>query len=244
MSCYGTLGGTVYLQLMTAHDITFKKDSNGSSTRIFKMTDNKVIIDDPFKARSHFFINNGTRLQLFIEAPVSPAKLSSECLSNGEMRVSCFSEGDGPQYSWTMDGHPLRDTEASPGDKTNTITLKKGLSEDLNSTVKNNINVVTTSERISHCPVAWGYGPEKHDLRFAVDCTLGKFPLFPSCIRLEGTLPVKGGTKSSLRFSFVRGKGTPQYSSLIVIDIVSDNKLLLLELVAMEPLLGSARLDG
>ncbi|KAM9511898.1 uncharacterized protein ACWYII_046136 [Salvelinus alpinus] len=164
-----------------ASEIMFKKGSNGNSIRIFRMKDNKVIIHDSITARSHFFISNGTfminntertdlaeyvivtfdkngtslgtrRLQLLIEAPVSHAKLSSECLSNGEVRVSCSSEGDGPQYSWTLDGHPLRDTEASPGDKTDTITLKKGLSGDLTCTVKNNINSVTTSERISHCP--------------------------------------------------------------------------------------------
>ncbi|XP_070959085.1 uncharacterized protein [Oncorhynchus clarkii lewisi] len=180
-SCYAALGGTVYLQLVTdarAYEITLKKDY---SIRIFRMKDNEVIIHDSITARSHFFISNGTfminntertdlaqyvivtfdkngtslgtrGLQLLIEAPVSPAKLSSECLSNGEVRVSCSSEGDGPQYSWTLDGQPLRDTEASPGDKTDTITLKKGQSGDLTCTVKNNINSVTTSERISHCP--------------------------------------------------------------------------------------------
>ncbi|KAK6298767.1 hypothetical protein J4Q44_G00302770 [Coregonus suidteri] len=64
-------------------------------------------------------------------APVSSLQLSSQCLTHGAMRVSCSSEGDGPQYSWTLDEHPLRDTEASSGDETNTITLKKGLSGDL-----------------------------------------------------------------------------------------------------------------
>ncbi|CAB1337043.1 unnamed protein product [Coregonus sp. 'balchen'] len=64
-------------------------------------------------------------------APVSSLQLSTQCLTHGEMRVSCSSEGDGPQYRWTLDEHPLRDTEASSGDETNTITLKKGLSGDL-----------------------------------------------------------------------------------------------------------------
>lgn len=85
-------------------------------------------------------------------APVSSPQLSSECLSHGEMRVSCSSEGDGPQYSWTLDGQTLRDTEASPGDETNTITLKKGLSGDLTCTVRNHISSDTVSKRISHCP--------------------------------------------------------------------------------------------
>ncbi|KAK6298768.1 hypothetical protein J4Q44_G00302780 [Coregonus suidteri] len=101
--CYGALGGTVSLQLMT------------------------------------------------IDTPVSSPQLSSQCLTHGEMRVTCSSEGDGPQYSWTLDGHTQRDTEASPGDETNTITLKKGLSGDLTCTVKNKINSVTVSKIISPC---------------------------------------------------------------------------------------------
>ncbi|KAM9513559.1 uncharacterized protein ACWYII_046958 [Salvelinus alpinus] len=132
------------------------------------------------ETRAHFFINNGTFridnterndsaeyrldtfnsdgktlgtriLQLFIEAPVSSPQLSSQCLTHGEMRVSCSSEGDSPQYSWTLDGHTHRDTDASPGDKTNTITLKRGQSGDLTCTVKNNINSVTVSKIISPC---------------------------------------------------------------------------------------------
>ncbi|KAK6298314.1 hypothetical protein J4Q44_G00313690, partial [Coregonus suidteri] len=140
-----------------------------------------VIRNSPIKDRVHFFRNNGTfrlnnttrndsgkylletftfkreaistsGLQLFIEAPVSSPQLSSECLSHGEMRVSCSSEGDGPQYSWTLDGQTLRDTETSPGDETNTITLKKGLSGNLTCTVRNNISSVAVSNIISHYP--------------------------------------------------------------------------------------------
>ncbi|XP_045073714.1 uncharacterized protein LOC121544508 [Coregonus clupeaformis] len=101
--CYGALGGTVSLQLMT------------------------------------------------IDTPVSSLQLSSQCLTHGEMRVTCSSEGDGPQYSWTLDGHTQRDTEASPGDQTNTMTLKRGLSGDLTCTVKNHISSVTVSKIISPC---------------------------------------------------------------------------------------------
>ncbi|XP_071267279.1 uncharacterized protein [Salvelinus alpinus] len=105
--CYGALGGTVYLQLVT----------------------------------------DATRY-----APVSSPQLSSECLSHGEMRVSCSSEGDGTQYSWTLDGQTLRDTETSPGEETNTITLKKGLSGNLTCTIRNYISSDTVSRRILPCP--------------------------------------------------------------------------------------------
>ncbi|XP_014067988.1 uncharacterized protein isoform X5 [Salmo salar] len=184
--CYGALGGTVYLQLVTdatgSDVLSFYKGPTGVNTEILKMKkDILVIRDTPTKDRVHFFINNGTfrlnntrstdsgeylletfnsegkssgirGLKLFIEAPVSSPQLSSECLSHGEMRVSCSSEGDGPQYSWTLDGQTLRDTETSPGDETNTITLKKGLSGDLTCTVRNHISSDTVSKRISPCP--------------------------------------------------------------------------------------------
>ncbi|XP_042181762.1 uncharacterized protein LOC121846922 [Oncorhynchus tshawytscha] len=160
---------------------SFYKGSTGAKTEMLKMKATLVTRDTPIKDRVHFFINNGTfrlnntqrndsgeyllikydsegkttgtiGLQLFIEAPVSSPQLSSECLSHGEMKVSCSSEGDGPQYSWTLDGQTLNDTDAPPDNKTNTITLKKGLSGDLTCTVRNNINRNTVSRRISHCP--------------------------------------------------------------------------------------------
>ncbi|XP_021439355.2 hepatocyte cell adhesion molecule isoform X2 [Oncorhynchus mykiss] len=184
--CYGALGGTVYLQLVTdatRYDaLSFWKGSTGAKTEILKMKKDKwVIKDTPIEDRVHFFINNGTLrlnntrrndsgeylqetfnsagrlsgirgLQLFIEAPVSSPQLSSECLSHGEMKVSCSSEGDGPQYSWTLDGQTQRDTRASSDNETNTITLKKGLSGNLTCTIRNYISSDSISKRISPCP--------------------------------------------------------------------------------------------
>ncbi|XP_021439347.2 uncharacterized protein LOC110504833 isoform X2 [Oncorhynchus mykiss] len=184
--CYGALGGTVYLQLVTDatryDELSFWKGSTGAKTEILKMKKDKWVIKyTPIEDRVHFFINNGTfrlnntrrndsgeyllqeynsagvaqgsrGLQLFIEAPVSSPQLSSECQSHGEMRVSCSTEGDGPRYSWTLDGQTLNDTDAPPDNKTNTITLTKGLSGDLTCTVRNNINSDTVSRRIVHCP--------------------------------------------------------------------------------------------
>ncbi|XP_041751307.1 uncharacterized protein LOC121580319 isoform X1 [Coregonus clupeaformis] len=184
--CYGALGGTVYLQLITNatgnDELIFSKGTIVTKKEIFKMKNDKLVIRNrPIEDRVHFFTNNGTfrlnntrrndsgkylidtfytngtfiwtsGLQLFIEAPVSSPQLSSDCLSSGEMRVSCSSEGDGPQYSWTLDGQTLRDTETSPGDETNTITLKKGLSGNLTCTIRNNVSSVAVSKIISHCP--------------------------------------------------------------------------------------------
>ncbi|XP_042158852.1 uncharacterized protein LOC112220775 isoform X2 [Oncorhynchus tshawytscha] len=62
MLCYGPLGGTVYLQLMndaTGSELTFKKDPTGAKTVIFRIKQNKIV-HEFIKARSEFFINNGT----------------------------------------------------------------------------------------------------------------------------------------------------------------------------------------
>eukprot|EP00063_Salmo_salar_P065918 XP_014040753.1 PREDICTED: uncharacterized protein LOC106593898 [Salmo salar] len=62
MSCYGALGGTVYLQLMndaTGSELTLTKDPTGANSKIFKMKKNNVTYI-LIKARSEFFINNGT----------------------------------------------------------------------------------------------------------------------------------------------------------------------------------------
>ncbi|KAK2849600.1 hypothetical protein Q5P01_009434 [Channa striata] len=92
-------------------------------------------------------------LQFSIQAPVSSVLLVSECLSQGEMRVSCSSEGgDSPQYSWTLDGHTLTDAELLSGNKeTNNITLKQHVSGNLVCSVRNHVSHVTKEETISDC---------------------------------------------------------------------------------------------
>ncbi|CAB1325232.1 unnamed protein product [Coregonus sp. 'balchen'] len=63
MSCHRTLGETVYLQLMnnaTGSELRFKKVRTSVIIEIFKKKNNTVIIHDSIKARSEFFINNGT----------------------------------------------------------------------------------------------------------------------------------------------------------------------------------------
>ncbi|CAL8238710.1 unnamed protein product, partial [Lota lota] len=47
-------------------------------------------------------------LSWFPLAPVSSPHLSRVCLSRGQQRVSCSAGGDGPHYSWSLDGHPLK----------------------------------------------------------------------------------------------------------------------------------------
>ncbi|KAI1898475.1 hypothetical protein AGOR_G00072730 [Albula goreensis] len=45
---------------------------------------------------------------------VSPPVLSQHCTSHGEIRVSCFTQGEDPEYSWTLNDHPLDRVPVSP----------------------------------------------------------------------------------------------------------------------------------
>ncbi|XP_053179544.1 uncharacterized protein LOC128362724 [Scomber japonicus] len=94
-----------------------------------------------------------TDLKTSTEAPVSSVRLASECLSQGEMSVSCSSEGgDSPQYSWTLDGHTLTDHQLLSGSKeTNIITLKQDVSGLLVCSVRNHISSVSKEKNISTC---------------------------------------------------------------------------------------------
>ncbi|KAM8733715.1 uncharacterized protein AB9X84_025362 isoform 2-T2 [Acanthopagrus schlegelii] len=179
--CYGALGGTVVLRLMDSTSGIHKYQWVKNKTNIF-MGRNDELIANLLGNRSSFSpsdgtfrINNLSRtdggeytltifdskgqtlghqiLQLNIQAPVSSVLLVSECLSQGEMRVSCSSEGgDSPQYSWTLDGHTLTDAQLLSGNKdSNTITLRQNVSGQLVCSVSNNVSRVSKEETISTC---------------------------------------------------------------------------------------------
>ena len=90
---------------------------------------------------------------VFLSALVSSVQLVSECLSQGQMKVSCSSEGgDSPQYSWTLDGYTLTDTELLFGsEETNIITLKQHVSGRLVCSVRNHVSFVSKELMISVC---------------------------------------------------------------------------------------------
>ncbi|XP_044061325.1 hemicentin-2-like [Siniperca chuatsi] len=172
--CYGALGGTVVLQLMdSASEIFIYQWSNKAGTILIwsknkimsnlienrssftpsdgKFRINNLIRTDGGEYTLYIFDSNGQKseqrtLQLTIQAPVSSVLLVSECLSQGEMRVSCSSEGgDSPQYSWTLDGHTLTDAQLLSGNnETNNITLKQDVSGQLVCSVRNHISRIST----------------------------------------------------------------------------------------------------
>ncbi|XP_063343412.1 T-cell surface antigen CD2-like [Pelmatolapia mariae] len=179
--CYGPLGGTVDIQLMDSTSEMPRYQLSKNTLKILDVINNKVI-SNSIGDRSTLFLSNGTfrvnklsrkdsskyslktfnsdgkslgerTLQLFIQAPVSSVLLISECLSQGERRVSCSSErANNPQYSWTLDGHTLTDAELLSGNnETNIITLKQHVSGHLVCSVRNNVSYVYKEQRISTC---------------------------------------------------------------------------------------------
>ncbi|XP_041846447.1 uncharacterized protein LOC121643214 isoform X11 [Melanotaenia boesemani] len=179
--CYGALGGTVVFRLMDdaseIPEFAWKKETKN----IFRWIDNEIRLNE-MKDRSLFIPSNGTlrinninsgdsgeyklemfdsqrrtagtrTLQFTVEAPVSSVQLASECLSQGEMKVSCSPNGgDSLQYSWTLDGHTLRDTELLSGNnETNVLTLKQDVSGRLVCSVRNQVSSVSKEEDISTC---------------------------------------------------------------------------------------------
>ncbi|KAL0974046.1 hypothetical protein UPYG_G00214710 [Umbra pygmaea] len=193
--CYGPLGGNVYLHLSCDakdyNEFTLTKDNE---KHIVRMKLNKTIIDESLRNRTQFFVNNVTfmiqytemndsavyKLEMFkngssqcirdlrlsIEAPVSSPQLTSECL-DGTVRVSCSSQGDNVQFTWTLNGHTVPDTDGTVGNETNIITLRKGLSGCLRCDVRNNVSNKHKSTEIKPFP----------GFRLA-DCTLNGTKIF------------------------------------------------------------------
>ncbi|TKS72408.1 HEPACAM family member 2 [Collichthys lucidus] len=215
--CYGALGGTVVLQLMdSASEISRYQLFKNRTTRILDGRKNNIgtnLITD----RSSFtpsngtfrindlsrtdggeytlelFISNGLKLeprtlQLIIQAPVSSVLLVSECLSQGEMRVSCSSEGgDSPQYSWTLDGHTLTDTQLLPGNnETNNITLRQDVSGQLTCSVKNHVSSVSKTKTISTCGFIF------------IDCISNGTRISQWVLEANNTLCIKTTTTSTM----------------------------------------------
>ncbi|TDH07689.1 hypothetical protein EPR50_G00108500 [Perca flavescens] len=61
--CSVTLGGSVYIQVMTnasGHKLECKKHLPTGSINVFSMKRDKVKIQEYFKKKTEFFINNGT----------------------------------------------------------------------------------------------------------------------------------------------------------------------------------------
>ncbi|XP_076733437.1 uncharacterized protein LOC101487913 [Maylandia zebra] len=185
--CYGALGGSVEIKLMDSTAKIPRYHLLKNSLKILDVR-KKRILYNIIEHKFLLFPSNGTlrlnylsrtdsgnyslksfdsdgkasdeqTLQLFVQAPVSSVLLVSECLSQGERRVSCSSEGgDSPQYSWTLDGRTLTDAELlSVNNETNIITLRQHMSGHLVCSVRNNVSNVFIEHRLSTCALSVGY---------------------------------------------------------------------------------------
>ncbi|XP_037314921.2 uncharacterized protein LOC119209600 isoform X1 [Pungitius pungitius] len=179
--CFGALGGTLVLQLMNDASEIFKYQWFKDGTVILSGKKD-IFVSNTEGNRSFFTPSNGTfrvnnlsridggeyRLETFdsdgkssgprfqqltIQAPVSSVLLVHACLSHGERKVSCSSEGaDSPQYSWTLDGHNLTDSELLGGNtERNIITLKQHVSGRLVCSVRNDVSSYSREETVSTC---------------------------------------------------------------------------------------------
>ncbi|XP_037318401.2 uncharacterized protein LOC119211530 [Pungitius pungitius] len=179
--CFGALGGTLVLRLMNDASETHKYQWFKDGTAILSGKKD-IFVSNTRGNRSFFTPSNGTfRInnlsrtdggeykleafssegkssgprvqQLTIQAPVSSVLLVHECLSHGERKVSCSSEGaDSPQYSWTLDGHNLTESELHGGNnETNIITLKQHVSGRLVCSVRNDVSIYSREETVSTC---------------------------------------------------------------------------------------------
>ncbi|MEQ2257190.1 hypothetical protein ILYODFUR_032074 [Ilyodon furcidens] len=179
--CYGPLGGTVVIHLVeSASEIPIYEIQHATSI-ILRGKKNEAILDA--KQSKYLFIpSNGRfsirnlsttdsgeytldtfdsdgrrteqhKLELSLEAPVSSVQLVSECLSQGQVKVSCLSKGgESPKYSWTLNGHILTDSELLSGNKaTNIIILRQKISGLLICSVRTKVSSLFKEKYTSTC---------------------------------------------------------------------------------------------
>ncbi|XP_030221160.1 uncharacterized protein LOC115550361 isoform X2 [Gadus morhua] len=120
------------------------------------MTDGlKTFCNATKSSRTPCFGSPGGTLEVQLDmtsTPVSSPLLSRECLSRGQQRVSCAAEGDGPHYSWSLDGLPLNATRLLSGpSNASDITLEPGLSGLITCSVRNNVSAAAATFTLSLC---------------------------------------------------------------------------------------------
>ncbi|XP_029626006.1 hepatocyte cell adhesion molecule [Salmo trutta] len=184
--CYGSVGESLSLHLTAnraEEKITLKKGDNrilyiktGEDWRSKLHQDyvnrseflnngtfrlDSVIEDDSGDYQLDIFNSEGTKLrvvnmQLEIQAPVSEPVLSHLCLHHGETMVTCSSERDGLQYSWTLNGQNLTRSVAYvhyQNTTTSVIILKSDVTGTLTCMVQNKVSSSNSTIHLLACPV-------------------------------------------------------------------------------------------
>ena len=76
---------------------------------------------------------------------MSDVDLSISCLANGEKRVRCSSNGDSPQYSWSLDGRPLSEADADLSADNQTLLFSGNVTGELTCSVSNRVSSTNIS---------------------------------------------------------------------------------------------------
>ncbi|XP_045573608.1 hepatocyte cell adhesion molecule [Salmo salar] len=129
----------------------FKNRSELFNNGTFRL--DRVLKNDSGDYKMEIFNSEGSLLRhvnmrLQIQAPVSVPVLSHLCLPHGETLVTCSSEGDGLQYSWTMSGQTLNRSVAF-----NAVTLKSSEMAELTCLAQNNVSRRNSTIDLPACPV-------------------------------------------------------------------------------------------
>ncbi|XP_023183919.1 uncharacterized protein LOC111606835 [Xiphophorus maculatus] len=179
--CFGPLGGTVCVKLVDSVSESQSYQITHTTSIILTIKKN-CVISGPLQNKYLFIPSNGTfsinnlmmtdggeyvleifdsngrkkehrTFNLFLEAPVTSVHLFAECLSEGQVNVSCLSEGgSNPQYSWTLNGNKLSGHELlSENIKSNTIVLRPNVAGRLVCSVRTNFSFLLKEKITSTC---------------------------------------------------------------------------------------------
>ncbi|KAK7140948.1 hypothetical protein R3I93_015179 [Phoxinus phoxinus] len=90
-------------------------------------------------------IETSADLQVKVEAPIGSVNVSIICSSSGVKSVSCSSDGDHLNYSWTLNGHPMMDGNTN-------IQLNNTTHGDIICSVKNHVSDGQKNISVEDCP--------------------------------------------------------------------------------------------
>ncbi|XP_029626023.1 hepatocyte cell adhesion molecule-like isoform X2 [Salmo trutta] len=189
--CYGALGESLSFQLTAStsdEKITLKKGAKRILN--FKTGEDwRSKLHQDYVNRSEFF-NNGTfrldkvieedcgdyqletynsegamlhkvNMLLEIQAPVSEPVLSHLCLHHGESVVTCSSEGDDLQYSWTLNGQNLTRSVANDHYQSSVIILKSDVTGTLTCMVQNKVSSSNSTIDLPACQALYEFCMKK-----------------------------------------------------------------------------------
>ncbi|XP_014887015.1 uncharacterized protein LOC106946865 [Poecilia latipinna] len=179
--CFGPLGGTVCVKLVDSVSESQSYQIKHTASIILKIRKNEVILG-PLSDKYHLILSNGTfsignlkmtdggeyvleifdsdgkmkerrTFHLSLEVPVTSVQLFAECLSQGQVNVSCLSEGgNNPRYSWTLNGQKPSNRELHSGNsESNTIVLRPNVAGRVVCSVRTNANTLLKEKITSTC---------------------------------------------------------------------------------------------